>query len=169
MSAIVPQPSHELVRTQALTRMKCNRIAHYELLKGWDEATIARKLGMSTAQLTLFRYRNALVLEQCQERLSKYVAERTGAGKATIRIGAAKLTQKVVERYARALDSDNEVVALRAADSLANRVDPIKHQTQLSVVELSAKTMGILARQPEEMGQLIDVDAELIKREDHEG
>ena len=138
------------------------RIAHLELLKGYSDAKIAQTLKMTSEQLTLFKYRNALQMEQCEERLSKHIAERTGAGRAKLRLGAANLMGKTVERYAKALDSENEVVALRAADSLANRVDPIKHQAQVSVVELSQKTMHILSRYPEEMGELV-AEAEYIE------
>ena len=164
MEAIEPV-KYELVRKAAVLRMRCHRLAMLELIKGYSDAKICQVLHMSEGQLALFRNRNALILEQCHEKLAKAVVERTTSGKGILRIGAAKLMGKTVERYAKALDSENEVVALRAADSLANRVDPIKQRTEVSVVELSQKTVHILSRGNETMGELI-ADAEVIGEDD---
>ncbi len=168
MSSLVPL-SHIKDETARLARTRgvCWRIANYEIVKGFSDRTIASHLGWTVGGLELFRNRNPLVMREAQERLERAVEERGRGAKLTLRAGVAKRTPEVLRAYDRAFQEGTVAEALRAADSLAGRIDPIKQQVEHSVAELSAKTLEILSRGGEEMGELIDAeDAEFVEEED---
>ncbi len=164
MSSLVPL-SHIKDETIKLARTKavCWRIANYEIVKGYSDRTIASRLGWSVGGLELFRNKNALVMREAQDRLERAVEERGKGAKLTIREGVAKRAHKALELYDEVAENGTLSEKLRLADSLVNRIDPIKQQVEHSVAELSAKTMEILSRGGEEMGEFIDVEAEFVE------
>ena len=163
MSSLVPL-SHIKDETIRMARIRgqCWRVAVYEVVKGYADKTIASRMGWSVGRLELFKTQNALVFAEAQERLSKVAAERIQGSRLALRVGVAKRLPEALRAYDRAFEGGTITEQLRAADSLANRIDPIKHQTEVSIAELSQKTMAILSRGHEEMGEMIQGEVELI-------
>ena len=160
MSALAPSKSG-LVRAEAVNRLRCQRIVVYELIHKMSDVQIAKRMGWSEVQLALFRNKNALVLEQLSERYAKLVVNRATAAKLTVRKGAADRAGRVLDAWDEVLGSDNLMAKARVAETLANRIDPIKHRVEHSVAELSQKTIEIL-RGHGEMGELIEGEVEVL-------